>query len=115
MRVEDLQKKLDARFGEGLTVRREDRTIIVSGEMDNWHDIVTACSMCVSREKGVHVVNDIHLAGVEMPKMRMPGIHDQAIDGKHPDVLIIGGGMAGLLCARMLQNAVFQAAVLPEN
>ena len=70
MRVEDLQKKLDARFGEGLTVRREDRTIIVSGEMDNWHDIVTACSMCVSREKGVHVVNDIHLAGVEMPKMR---------------------------------------------
>lgn len=115
MRVEDLQKKLDARFGEGLTVRREDRTIIVSGEMDNWHDIVTACSMCVSREKGVHVVNDIHLAGVEMPKMRMPGIHDQAIDGKHPDVLIIGGGISGCSIARELMRSRLSVLVIDKE
>ena len=115
MRVEDLQKKLDARFGEGLTVRREDCTIIVSGEMDNWHDIVTACSMCVSREKGVHVVNDIHLAGVEMPKMRMPGIHDQAIDGKHPDVLIIGGGISGCSIARELMRSRLSVLVIDKE
>ena len=115
MRVEDLKKKLDARFGEGLTVRREDRTIIVSGEMDNWHDIVTACSMCVSREKGVHVVNDIHLAGVEMPKMRMPGIHDQAIDGKHPDVLIIGGGISGCSIARELMRSRLSVLVIDKE
>ena len=115
MRVEDLQKKLDARFGKGLTVRREDRTIIVSGEMDNWHDIVTACSMCVSREKGVHVVNDIHLAGVEMPKMRMPGIHDQAIDGKHPDVLIIGGGISGCSIARELMRSRLSVLVIDKE
>lgn len=115
MRVEDLQKKLDARFGEGLTVRREDRTIIVSGEMDNWHDIVTACSMCVSREKDVHVVNDIHLAGVEMPKMRMPGIHDQAIDGKHPDVLIIGGGISGCSIARELMRSRLSVLVIDKE
>lgn len=115
MRVEDLQKKLDARFGSSLTVRREDRSIIVSGEMDSWHDIVTACSMCTSREPGVHVVNDIRLRGAVIPAMRMPHLQDRAIEGKHPDVLIIGGGISGCSIARELMRWHLRVLVIDKE
>ncbi len=72
MQTESLQKKLNARFHADLNVRIEDHSIIVSGTLNSWEDIVEACSMCVFKKPGWHVVNDIQLSGVTMPKMRLP-------------------------------------------
>lgn len=104
MQTESLQKKLNARFHADLNVRIEDRSIFVSGTLNSWQEIVEACSMCVSKKPGWHVVNDIQLSGVTMPKMRLPELKDLALEGKKPDVLIIGGGISGTSIARELMR-----------
>lgn len=40
-----MTRRLRARFGETLSVRLEDRVIRVTGQLSNWEDIVSACSM----------------------------------------------------------------------
>lgn len=102
MKAEALEKKLQKRFGSTVHVRYEDRIIRVYGHLSKWEDIVAACSMCVCKRPGVHVVNDIVLDGVPMPKMRMPRLLDTALEGAAPDVLIIGGGISGASIAREL-------------
>lgn len=102
MKISRLQKNLDKRFGTGLEVRLEDRTIIVSGELDSWDDIVEACSMCVVKDPDIHVVNDIKLKGVTLPETRIPDFEDEKLEGRKPDVLIIGGGISGASIAREL-------------
>ena len=104
MNVNVLQKKLHKHFGESVSVRIEDRCIIVSGHLDSWDKIVAACSMCVNKKSGMHVVNDIRLDGVTIPEMRIPDVKDDSLDKKKPDVLIIGGGISGASIARELSK-----------
>lgn len=102
MNVKSLQKKLGSRYGSAVSVRIEDRCIIVSGQLKRWEDIVTACSMCVDKKSGMHVVNDIRLEGAKPAPTRFPSFQDQALEGSRPDVLIIGGGISGASIAREL-------------
>ncbi len=104
MNVNVLQKKLHKHFGESVSVRIENRCIIVSGHLDSWDKIVAACSMCVNKKPGMHVVNDIRLDGVTMPEMRIPDVQDDSLDKEKPDVLIIGGGISGASIARELSK-----------
>lgn len=97
-----LNRRLQKRFGKAVKATIEERIIQVSGHLSSWEDIVDACSMCVIRKPGVHVVNDVVLDGVSMPKMRIPKLVDQSLDGDRPDVLIIGGGISGCSIAREL-------------
>lgn len=104
MNVKLLQKKLNERFGPGVSVCIQNGCIRVSGQLDSWDDIVAACSMCVDKRSGMHVVNDIKLKGVRIPKMRIPDFQDDALDHAKPDVLIIGGGISGASIARELSK-----------
>lgn len=97
-----LRKKLNLRFGEAVNVTVKGKIVRVSGTLSCWDDIIEACSMCVTRLPGVHVVNDIILEGADIPKMRIPGFTDHALEGRRPDVLIIGGGISGSSIAREL-------------
>lgn len=101
---EKLNHKLRKRFGDSVRVSVEGRIIRVSGHMSRWEDIVEACSMCVVKQPGVHVVNDVVLDGVQMPAMRVPSLSDEELEGAKPDVLIIGGGISGCSIARELMN-----------
>lgn len=104
MNVKSLQKKLVKRFGPTVSVRVKDRSIVVSGHLDSWDKIVAACTMCVDKKSGMHVVNDIRLDGVRIPKMRIPQLQDDALENAAPDVLIIGGGISGASIARELSK-----------
>lgn len=99
-----LRRKLRMRFGTAVNVSVEGRIIRVSGSLRRWEDIVEACSMCVTRLPGVHVVNDIVLEGTEVPPMREPGFADDTLEGCSPDVLVIGGGISGCSIARELMK-----------
>ncbi len=103
MRIKKLQKKLNEKFPH-FSVREEDGCRIVSGESDNWQEIVEACSMCVSKDKSVHVVNDVHYTGTPDAPMRVPLVQSGELDGKTPDVLIIGGGISGATILRELSK-----------
>lgn len=97
-----LDKKLKKRFGKTVSVRVEEKKIIVSGRLKHWEDVVAACRMCVSQKAGYHVVNEIVLEGVQMPEMRIPAEKSQSLEGRKPDILIIGGGISGVSIAREL-------------
>lgn len=99
-----LNKRLSKCYGRSVQVHVERDVIRVTGKLGRWADIVDACRMCVQKNSRRHVVNDIELEGVEMPKMRKPGSEDKVLDGRKPDVLIIGGGISGASIARELSK-----------
>lgn len=101
---ERLEKKLFKRFGGAVKVKVEGRIIRVSGHLQSWDEIVEACSMCVVKQQGVHVVNDLVLDGIKIPEMRVPSIRDTKLEGRKPDVLVIGGGISGCSIARELMR-----------
>ena len=49
--------------------------------------------MCVDKKRRYHVINNLKLENTELPKMKLPHIQDQALEGRKPDVLVIGGGI----------------------
>lgn len=103
--IDKIQKRLKKTFGGRVTAVREGDTIRVSGMLATWPDIVKACNMAVSKDKHrVHVVNDIELEGAEPIPMRVPSVRDESLDGKHVDVLVIGGGISGTSIARELSK-----------
>jgi len=77
--------------------------LYLTGELDNWNDIVKAGKMSVS-PKEYSVVNDIHFTGENIPSMRKPAIASNSLEGESPDVLIIGGGVTGCAIARELMR-----------
>ena len=97
-----MKKNLRTRFGPVVNASVEGRIIRGFGRLSNWEDIVEACSMCVMRIPGFHVVNDIELEGTDLPPMRKPEFTDDALEGRKPDVLVIGGGISGCSIAREL-------------
>lgn len=69
MLEEKLNRKLQQRFGEQVRATVEGDIIRVTGYLQCWEDILEICNMCVVKQPGVHVVNDVVLDGVEMPQL----------------------------------------------
>lgn len=99
-----LNQKLQKHFTNRVSVKLEDDCIRVSGQLNHQEDIVRACSMCVSKDKGLHVVNDIKLMDKNIQPMRIPKETSKELDGMKTDVLIIGGGISGASIARELSK-----------
>jgi glycerol-3-phosphate dehydrogenase len=99
-----LNKKLRKVFSENVRAQIENDCIRVSGSLDNWDDIIKACRMCISKDKRLHVVNDIVLIGKKIPAMRIPIEESKELEGIRPDVLVIGGGISGASIARELSK-----------
>lgn len=102
MNLSSVRRRLQKEFGPNVSVSISDGCIVVSGHLDRWDKIVAACSMCVDKKSGMHVVNDIRLDGADIQEMRKPRISDNVLDNLCPDVLIIGGGISGAGIAREL-------------
>jgi glycerol-3-phosphate dehydrogenase len=100
----NFNKKLNKAFAGKVSVQFENDCIRVTGELHNWEDIIRACRMCVSKDKNLHVVNDIQLIGTNIPPMRIPKGTSKELEGMRPDVLIIGGGISGASIARELSK-----------
>ena len=77
-----LNRKLKRRFGNRVRARVKGRIIQVYGTLSCWEDIIAACQMCVVKEHGMHVVNDIRLKGRQMPRMRVPSLKDDSLEGR---------------------------------
>ena len=104
MDCKKLQKKVQNAYGKSIRVRERDGNVVLSGILPTWEDIVGACTMCVDKKRRYHVINDLKLRGTELPKMKVPDIQDQALEGRKPDVLIVGGGISGASIARELMR-----------
>ncbi len=100
MNFDKIVKRVKKQFGTDVAVREDERSVFLSGECDNWADIVAIGKMFVT--EGKHVVNDIALKGYLCKPERLPQLQDDALDGGDWDVVIIGGGISGCAVAREL-------------
>ncbi len=104
MNLNQINKKLNARFHGAVRAKLSDSCIVLCGQLSTWQETVEACQLAATKYSMTHVVNDISCTEVKNIPMRTPKLQDNALDGKSPDVLIIGGGISGVSIARELSK-----------
>lgn len=104
MNIKTINRRLKERFSGAVTAEEKDGAIVLTGELDTWKDTLEACFMAATKYSTTHVVNDIHCREVKPQKMRLPKLSDSALEGRRPDVMIIGGGISGASIARELSK-----------
>ena len=102
MKTAAINKKLNKAFGGRFRAEWENGAVHVHGESADWDEIVAACQTAAVKYSAWHVVNDVVYTGAPPEPMRLPSLKDNALDGRTPDVLIVGGGISGASIAREL-------------
>ena len=97
-----IRKKLERSGFTSVRAEEFNGGVRLSGELDNWEDILECGRLAVDKKHSRGVINDIALKGYTPPPPRMPALTDKALEGKTPDVLVIGGGIVGAAIAREL-------------
>ncbi len=104
MNLGKINQKLESRFHGAVRAKLSNGCIVLSGHLPTWKETIEACQTAATKYSTVHVVNDIVCAEAVPQPMRLPKIQDTALDGRTPDVLIIGGGISGVSIARELSK-----------
>ena len=107
--------KLRRRFGSAIRADFSPERVLLTGESDSWDDIVSACSLCAERYSRRHVVNDIRFTGGEDAPMHSPSLKDDTLEGRHCDVLVIGGGITGCAILRELTRWRLDALLIEKE
>ena len=102
MNIRRINRWLKKRFGPAVTATLTDGCIVLSGHLPAWAETVEACSLAAEKYSTTHVVNDIRCDEAGEQSIRIPTLRDTALEGRKPDVLIIGGGISGASIAREL-------------
>jgi glycerol-3-phosphate dehydrogenase len=102
MKLDKLIKDVKKKFKADIRVNLTEQSIILSGEMDNWEDIVNVGYLFVDPKSRVHVVNNIKLRG--MKKKKTPLLIDNSLQDQEYDVIIVGGGIIGTTILRELSR-----------
>lgn len=103
-RLDKINRKLRARFGGQVAAFAEDGCLVLRGRLKSWDDIVAAGQMAADRRHYDGLVNDITPDGFSIPPMHIPDFSDNLLDGRKPDVLVVGGGVIGCAIARELSR-----------
>ena len=104
MNIRRINRRLKKRFGPAVTAALSEGNIVLSGRLPTWEKVIEACSLAAEKYSTTHVVNDIRCDEVGEQSIRMPTLRDTALEGRKPDVLIIGGGISGASIARELSK-----------
>ena len=104
MNVKRIEKRLKKKGLSKFGVSFDKKGIVLSGESESWDEIVRAGLTAAERKSGYHVINNIKYTGGEIPPMKTPELCDSALEGKSPDVLVIGAGIVGASIARELSK-----------
>ncbi|MDR1909519.1 MAG: FAD-dependent oxidoreductase [Spirochaetaceae bacterium] len=104
-----LNKKLETLYKGKLHARRDGDRVFLEGSLRRRKGIVTAEKRArrILRRAGFRqgaLVNKIELEGAVIPALGLPEIRDRSLEGRKPDVLIIGGGITGAALARELSR-----------
>lgn len=86
-----------------ITVTEERGCIVLRGAVDDWATVVKAGQLAVDKKNYLGVINDVRLKDF-VQQRQTPTVQDRSLNGKKPDVLIIGGGIVGCAIARELSR-----------
>lgn len=113
-KAEKLQKKLCEKGFSDITCTEWRSSVRLEGEMDDWKEIVKAGKTAAKfGYKGV--INDVKLKGFTPPPVRRSEKRDASLEGRTPDVLIIGGGVIGCSIARELSKYDLEILLLEKE
>ena len=99
--ISRINKKLDRIFGGKVRAALMDGALYLVGGLSDWNDVVRAGLISVNKKKYT-VVNNIVFTGGKIPPTKLPSVLDESLEGRRPDVLVIGGGVVGCAIAREL-------------
>ncbi len=102
MNLKKIEKKVHA-VAPSVKVEEQNGCVRLSGTLNDWDTVYKAGIAAIDRKHSLGVLNDIKLEGFE-EKIKTPSILDNALDGMTPDVLVIGGGIAGCAVLRELSK-----------
>ena len=102
MSISSINKRLKKEFGGRFNATLENGSVFVRGKSSDWGEIVSACQAAAKKYSTTHVVNDIVYTGEQPAPIRIPSVKDDSLEGRSPDVLVIGGGISGASIAREL-------------
>jgi glycerol-3-phosphate dehydrogenase len=100
--INRINNKRNKKFDSQVRAVEADGCLVLEGSLGNWSDVVRAGLLAVNKKRYRGLVNNIKCTGAEIPPMRVPELRDMALDGLHPDVLVVGGGVTGSAIAREL-------------
>ena len=81
MNIKSLNRKLNKKFAGRVTARLGDGCIVLTGELDDWNDVVDAGMTAATPHSSTHVVNDIVFTAATEEKMHVPVLIDSALEG----------------------------------
>lgn len=102
MSISSINKRLKKEFGGRFNATLENGAVFVRGKSSDWGEIISACQAAAKKYSTTHVVNDIVYTGEQPAPVRIPSVKDDSLEGRSPDVLVIGGGISGASIAREL-------------
>ncbi len=115
MKLEKTVKEVYKIYGVKVNAVQDERSVILSGECNDWQTIVKIGKMFVDKKSGKHVVNDIKLSGyTEQPPM-LPSVCDKSLDKTKWDVVVIGGGISGCSVARELSKYKLKVLLVEKH
>ncbi|MDR1898556.1 MAG: FAD-dependent oxidoreductase [Treponema sp.] len=104
--LDRINKKLSRTFNNRVWAVEGDGCVVLEGKLERWDDLVRAGLLAAPKgpRKGRKpgLVNRIQCTGAVLKTMAVPELRDTALEGRRPDVLIIGGGVTGCAIAREL-------------
>ena len=115
MNINKLQRKLDRRWNGKIHIEDCGGYYHLTGTAETWEEAVEAGLMCAERGGRKHLVSDVQVPGIQPPKMIMPKVFDKSIDGRRPDVLVIGGGVTGCAIARELMKEKLDVLLIDKE
>lgn len=104
MDIKKINKRLKKEFGGKVSAELNDGCVVLSGRLSTWEETVKAGQIAATEYSTTHVVNDIVCDEVTGESMHLPSVCDLSLEGRTPQVLIIGGGVSGCSLARELMR-----------